>query len=93
MRNIFLRKTALVEETEAKRGTIKGAVMPIDWGLQTEYPGVLDIANADDTAGQIENYRYTLYKKLWVNFSVEQLAYQLWVHDEDLRKCVEVRYS
>ena len=86
MRNIFLRETALVKTLHSN----KSAVLPVDWGPEAEYSGVVDVANMDDTRRRIQEYSSTLYYRLKDDFTVEKLAYQLWSHNGDLRRCVQV---
>lgn len=95
MRNIFFRKTALLETAEAKREGIgmEGTVMPVDWGPEEKYTGVIDVANATNSAMYIQDYSEDLHPNLKDQFTVEKLAYQLWANGDDLRRCVEVKYD
>ena len=65
-------------------------VMPIDWGPQAEFSGVVDVANTGDAQTEIGKYSDTLRSRLKEDFTVEKLAYQLWSHSGDLRRCVQV---
>ena len=62
--------------------------MPIDWGPQAEFSGVVDVANTGDAQKNIEEYADTLRSRLKDDFTVEKLAEQLWAHNGDLRRYV-----